>query len=576
MVRRFTSRQLIKQIAVPNKNILPLPTTSINEREEENNLVILKKKRRRQQDPLLNRTFADRCAHLTTINNSTETVGIAKLTLPPKAIVNPRVTKLSKLPLDAVEALGGILLDSRVPPKQLQREADVLSNQLDQRHFPPSIVEFRQTRREILDEIFEENPAFCYDYNIYQNRPFIETQLAKLVQKRLAVRRYNWKPLKFKDLRQATVYCLSRFGGHFAEMKRVLAEFDRNGFVPEKILDFGSGIGSSFWAAYERWGDTVQEYSLIDSDLSMRHFSIDLSRGPNYSNNGELISKNLFFRKELFPSPKHTYDLVILHRTLIEMPSQEARKELIEKLWKRTKKYLVIVESSMPDAFKALIKIRDFILTAGYDFDLEKTKELLYEYKAIDQDTIEMLSDKNLQTYEKYCRARELLPEDVKIPTLIDPGHVFAPCPHDKRCPKIPKKESCKFSVRWQEFRADHKTTSINKDGTNVGNFSYLILAKGERSKEKEEKHPRILKLERGHRCVNCHVCTAADGLQRFIVGKRTDKIYARIRRAMPSQLLPVEFDLIKPKQTLSICADDEKERMNGGKEQLKQVASAE
>jgi len=37
-------------------------------------------------------------------------------------------------------------------------------------------------------------------------------------------------------------------------MKRVLAEFDRNGFVPEKILDFGSGIGSSFWAAYERWG----------------------------------------------------------------------------------------------------------------------------------------------------------------------------------------------------------------------------------------------------------------------------------------------------------------------------------
>uniref|UniRef100_A0A914KG43 Methyltransferase-like protein 17, mitochondrial n=1 Tax=Meloidogyne incognita TaxID=6306 RepID=A0A914KG43_MELIC len=576
MVRRFISRQLIKQIAVANKSILPLPTTSINEREEKSNLVILKKKRRRQQDPLFNRTFADRCAHLTTINNSTETVGIAKLTLPPKAIVNPRVTKLSKLPLDAVEALGGILLDSRVPPKQLQREADVLSNQLDQRHFPPSIVEFRQTRREILDEIFEENPAFCYDYNIYQNRPFIETQLAKLVQKRLAVRRYNWKPLKFKDLRQATVYCLSRFGGHFAEMKRVLAEFDRNGFVPEKILDFGSGIGSSFWAAYERWGDNVQEYSLIDNDLSMRHFSIDLSRGPNYSSNGELVSKNLFFRKELFPSPKHTYDLVILHRTLIEMPSQEARKELIEKLWKRTKKYLVIVESSMPDAFKALIKIRDFILTAGYDFDLEKTKELLYEYKAIVQDTIEMLSDKNLQTYEKYCRARELLPEDVKIPTLIDPGHVFAPCPHDKRCPKIPKKESCKFSVRWQEFRADHKTTSINKDGTNVGNFSYLILAKGERSKEKEEKHPRILKLERGHRCVNCHVCTAADGLQRFIVGKRTDKIYARIRRAMPSQLLPVEFDLIKPKQALLISADDTKERLNEGKEQLKQVASAE
>ena len=76
-------------------------------------------------------------------------------------------------------------------------------------------------------------------------------------------------------------------------------------------------------------------------------------------------------------------------------------------------RYLVIVESSIPDAFKALIKIRDFVLTAGYDFDLEKTKELLYEYKAIDQDIIEMLSDKNLQTYERYCRARELVKENI-------------------------------------------------------------------------------------------------------------------------------------------------------------------
>jgi hypothetical protein len=58
---------------------------------------------------------------------------------------------------------------------------------------------------------------------------------------------------------------------------------------------------------------------------------------------GELISKNLFFRKELFPSPKHTYDLVILHRTLIEMSSQEARKELVEKLWKRTNKYFLFI-----------------------------------------------------------------------------------------------------------------------------------------------------------------------------------------------------------------------------------------
>ncbi|KAF7634098.1 hypothetical protein Mgra_00006518 [Meloidogyne graminicola] len=499
MVRQIIPRQLIKMPT--KKTFIP---SSLSIREVDNSEFYLKRRRRREQDISLNRTFANRCAHLTTINHNTQSVGVVKLTLPPKAIVNPRVTKLSKLPLDAVEALGGILMESKSPPKELQREADKLSNKLDQRLFPPSIVEFRQTRREILDQIFEQNPAFSYDYNIYQNRPFIETQLAKLVQKRLASRRYNWKPLKFKDLRQATIYCLSRFGSHFAEMKRVLAEFDRNGFVPHKILDFGSGIGSSFWAAYERWGDNVQEYSLIDNNLAMRHFSIDLSRGSNYSN-------------------------------------------------------------------------LDFILTSGYEFDLEKTKELLYQYKAIDQDTIEMLSDKQLQTYERYCKARELLPDDVKIPTRFDPGHVFAPCPHDKRCPKLIRKEACKFSVRWQEFRADHKTTSEDRDGTLTGTFSYIILEKGERDKEKEEKHPRILKLERGHRCVSCQVCTAFDGLQRFIVGKRTDKVYARIRRAMPSQLLPVEFDLIKKDQNQVplIATNDLKEEINEEKKLEKLINSS-
>jgi hypothetical protein len=41
-----------------------------------------------------------------------------------EALINSRVTKLSKLPLEAVEALGGILMESKIPPKQLQREAD--------------------------------------------------------------------------------------------------------------------------------------------------------------------------------------------------------------------------------------------------------------------------------------------------------------------------------------------------------------------------------------------------------------------------------------------------------------------
>ena len=67
----------------------------------------------------------------------------------------------------------------------------------------------------------------------------------------------------------------------------------------------------------------------------------------------------------------------------------------------------MIVENPMPDAFKALMNIRDHIVTGGYDFDPERTKELLYRYGQLDQDTIELFADRRVQTYEKYLRARE-------------------------------------------------------------------------------------------------------------------------------------------------------------------------
>lgn len=46
-----------------------------------------------------------------------------------------------------------------------------------------------------------------------------------------------------------------RLPAYFAEVQQVLCEFDRNKYIPETILDYGSGIGAAFWAAYEKWGN---------------------------------------------------------------------------------------------------------------------------------------------------------------------------------------------------------------------------------------------------------------------------------------------------------------------------------
>lgn len=61
-------------------------------------------------------------------------------------------------------------------------------------------------------------------------------------------------------------------------MERVLLEFDRNNFVPETILDFGSGIGSAFWASHARWGEKIKHYCLVDGNYNMRNFSMDIMR----------------------------------------------------------------------------------------------------------------------------------------------------------------------------------------------------------------------------------------------------------------------------------------------------------
>ena len=65
---------------------------------------------------------------------------------------------------------------------------------------------------------------------------------------------------------------------YYAEVHRVLREFDRARFVPSSILDYGSGIGSAFWAAHHKWGDKVKEYTLVEPQWPMRNFCMDVMR----------------------------------------------------------------------------------------------------------------------------------------------------------------------------------------------------------------------------------------------------------------------------------------------------------
>lgn len=50
-----------------------------------------------------------------------------------------------------------------------------------------------------------------------------------------------------------------------------------------------------------------------------------------------------------------------------------------------------------------------------------------------------------------------------------------------------------------------------------------------------------MFQLKLAHKCVPCKLCTPHDGIQQVCVSKKMGKIYARVRRSLPSQLFPVK-----------------------------------
>lgn len=75
-------------------------------------------------------------------------------------------------------------------------------------------------------------------------------------------------------------YCFApfRFAPNYAEVRFVLQEFENSGYIPETVLDYGSGSGAAFWAAFDQWGERVKSFQLIDSNEEINQFCMDVLR----------------------------------------------------------------------------------------------------------------------------------------------------------------------------------------------------------------------------------------------------------------------------------------------------------
>ncbi|VDM43454.1 unnamed protein product [Toxocara canis] len=491
----------------------------------------------------LSRTFADGCSHVTSLNVESGERCILRLKL--ANVKSSRLRSGFTLPDAAIEGLKNALVQCSRLPKQLQHEADQLNEMLSQRRFPATSEEVREARNRIRKMLREEE-GDQFDEDLFNQKvkdakeDFTKRQVEKLLRRT----RYNWRPLDFGSKESAAVYTLARLAANFAEVRSVLSTLEETGFVPRTVLDYGSGCGGAFWAAYHLWGDQVEEFQLIEPNDNMSKFCMDVLRGADDNPSEALVHRNVTFRRYLAPSPSNTFDVVIAHRILVELASRESRIDLINSLWNRANKYLVLIDSNLDDSFKALMEARDYILIASSEVHATEMRQIIHEMNLPNANAIEkILDDKNLSNYERFSLLRDLIPPEIELPTRLPAGFVFAPCPHDQGCPKLSpgSRSVCEFSMRWRDVRADGKVGK-RRDGTATGSFSYVIMQKGVR--EPVENLARLLHVVHSDKHLTCTVCTPFIGIQRFVISKRAGPIYKSIKAKKPGQLLPITVRL--------------------------------
>ncbi|KAI0213026.1 Methyltransferase-like protein 17, mitochondrial [Lamellibrachia satsuma] len=237
-------------------------------------------------------------------------------------------------------------------------------------------------------------------------------------------------------------------------------------FMPQTLFDFGSGVGSTLWAANSVWETTLQEHYCVDTSADMNTIARLLVQDGEEEK--PMCFPNIYFRQYFPPSVQNKYDLVVSAFTLLELPGQAERLKAVLALWKKTDQFLVLAENGTYAGYQAVLEARDFLLQLG-------------------EEGFPGQGDESLR------------------------GHVFAPCPHDKPCPRYVRQDGtpCNFMVPYQPLKVKG-----SKQTDDVARFAFVVLRKGERPTE-DVSWPRIVRpTSTPSRRVHCRTCAANGELQ--------------------------------------------------------------
>lgn len=108
----------------------------------------------------------------------------------------------------------------------------------------------------------------------------------------------TWKDIEYNDY-SALTYLAARLAPNYAAMLTVFKEIKKSdpNFIPKTMLDFGSGVGTSMYAANEVWPASINEHFNCDSSKSMNDVSRLLMQSGNEKQ--PLLYPGVFYRQFL-------------------------------------------------------------------------------------------------------------------------------------------------------------------------------------------------------------------------------------------------------------------------------------
>ncbi|KAK7802965.1 hypothetical protein U0070_008532 [Myodes glareolus] len=271
-------------------------------------------------------------------------------------------------------------------------------------------------------------------------------------------------------------------------------------------------------AAHSTWGHSLREYVCVDTSAAMLGLAEKLLTGGSES--GKPCIPGVFFRQFLPVSPKASrlfsdscgfslgivvqFDVVVSAFALSELPSKADRTEVVQNLWRKTSRFLVLVENGTKAGHRLLMEARSLVLQ-------EKEKSPL-----------------DLQPGFVFAPPLFLCPFFLAFPVCVlwctcACYNALVECPHELPCPQLTasKPLACSFSQAYHPI-----PFSWNKKPKEE-TFSMVILARG--SPKEAPRWPRITQpVLKRPRHVHCHLCCPDGHTQHAVVTARRHGRYWR------------------------------------------------